>query len=126
MTHTMIGFIVLIIATFAITLILLCIEYFRHKQSVEWNTYINEAKEALEKAGFIFNHSYRLTHKETGKTSYIRIFAIKYSPDKKKVMVHAYMLTKDGEIGTWYDDCNYLLDIYKRWNIEDCGEWNPD
>ena len=41
-------------------------------------------------------------------------------------MVHAYIVTKNGEIGTWYDDYNYLLEIPERWNIEDCGEWNPD
>ena len=126
MTHEMIGFVILLVICVITCIVMIVFEYFLHKQHVKWNTYISEAKTKLENAGFKFNHSYRLVNKLTDTIEYIRIYGIKYSPDKNKVMVHAYIVTKNGEIGTWYDDYNYLLEIPERWNIEDCGEWNPD
>ena len=126
MTHEMIGLVILLVICVITCIVMIVFEYFLHKQHVKWNTYISEAKTKLENAGFKFNHSYRLVNKLTDTIEYIRIYGIKYSPDKNKVMVHAYIVTKNGEIGTWYDDYNYLLEIPERWNIEDCGEWNPD
>ena len=126
MTHEMIGLVILLVICVITCLVICVFEYFSHKQHVKWNTYISEAKTKLENAGFKFNHSYRLVSKLTDTIEYIRIYEIKYSPDKNKVMVHAYIVSKNGEIGTWYDDYNYLLEIPERWNIEDCGEWNPD
>lgn len=35
------------------------------------------------------------------------------------------MTTKDGEIGTWYDNYTYILDIPNRWELKDNGERNP-
>lgn len=125
MTHEMIGLVILLVICVIICIVMIVFEYFSHKQHVKWNTYISEAKTKLENAGFKFNHSYRLVNKLTDTIEYIRIYGIKYSPDKNKVMVNAYIVTKNGEIGTWYDDYNYLLEIPERWNIEDCGEWNP-
>lgn len=126
MTHEMFGLMFLVVV-FVITCIVMSVfGYLTHKQHVKWNTYISEAKTKLENAGFKFNHFYRLVSKLTDTIAYIRIYEIKYSPDKNKVMVHACMVSKNGEIGTWYDDCNYLLEIPERWNIEDCGEWNPE
>ena len=122
----MIGLVILLVICVITCIVMIVFEYFLHKQHVKWNTYISEAKTKLENAGFKFNHSYRLVNKLTDTIEYIRIYGIKYSPDKNKVMVHAYIVTKNGEIGTWYDDYNYLLEIPERWNIEDCGEWNPD
>lgn len=108
-----------------IAVIFLCL-YFGNKQHKEWNNYINDAKNKLENLGFTYNHSYKLIHKKNESILYLRIFELKYCPNKKKVYAHVYMTTKNGEIGTWYDDFNYLLDINKKWNIIDCGEWNPD
>ena len=122
----MIGLVILLVICVITCIVMIVFEYFLHKQHVKWNTYISEAKTKLENAGFKFNHSYRLVNKLTDTIEYIRIYGIKYSPDKNKVMVHAYIVTKNGEIGTWYDDYNYLLEIPERWNIEDCGEWSPD
>lgn len=99
--------------------------YFSNKQHKEWSNYINDAKSKLENSGLKFNHSYRLIHKEKDTILYLRIFGLKYCPDKKKVYVTCYMTTKDGEIGTWYDDYKYLLEIPTRWNLTDNGEWNP-
>ena len=126
MTHEMIGLVILLVICVITCIVMIVFEYFLHKQHVKWNTYISEAKTKLENAGFKFNHSYRLVNKLTDTIEYIRIYGIKYSPDKNKVMVHAYIVSKNGEIGTWYDDYNYLLEIPERWNIEDCGEWNPE
>lgn len=111
---------------FAIASIIMSVfGYFSYRQHIKWNTYISGARTELENAGLKYNHSYRLVSKLTGSVAYIRIYSIKYSPDNKQVMVHAYMVSKNGEIGEWYDDCKYLLEIPERWNIEDCGEWNP-
>lgn len=125
MTHEMIRLVILLVICVIVCIVMSVFEYFSHKQHVKCNTYISEAKTKLENAGFKFNHSYRLVNKLTDTIEYIRIYGIKYSPDKNKVMVNAYIVTKNGEIGTWYDDYNYLLEIPERWNIEDCGEWNP-
>lgn len=100
--------------------------FFGNKQHEKWKKYINDAKSKLENSGLKCNHSYKLIHKENESISYLRIFELKYCPDKKKVYAHAYMVSKSGEIGTWYDDFNYLIGINKRWNIIDCGEWNPN
>lgn len=100
--------------------------YLISRQNIRYTQYINDAKTKLKLAGFIYNHSYRLVHKTKNKIAYIRIFSLKYSPDNKKVMAHAYMVTKNGEIGEWYDEYMHLLEIKNKWNIEDCGEWNPN
>lgn len=100
--------------------------YFDNKQHKEWSNYINDAKSKLENSGLKYNHSYKLIHKKTESISYLRIFEFKYRPDKKKVYAHVYMVDKSGEIGIWYDDFNHLIGINERWNIIDCGEWNPN
>lgn len=105
---------------------LICIlEYFKSKQAKRWNKIISDAKKELEDSGFVFNHSYELTNKENSAIGFIRIYELKYNPNTKKVYAHVYMTTKDGEIGTWYDEYTYLLDINTRWNLKDNGEWNP-
>lgn len=126
MTHDMNGLVILAVILCTVSTVMSVFGYLSHKQHVKWNTYISDAKTKLENAGLKFNHSYRLVNKLTDAIVYIRIYGIKYSPDKNKVMVHAYMLTRSGEIGTWYDDYKYLLEIPEKWNIEDCGEWNTN
>lgn len=114
----------ILVAIVIVTLV--SIECFIHKQQNKWNVYISDAKTKLKNAGLRFNHSYRLRNKTTNTVAYIRIFEIRYSPNKNKVMIHAYLVSKNGEIGTWYDEYNYLLEIPKKWDIEDCGEWNAN
>lgn len=118
-------FLCIIIALVPCIMLCTCF-YFSNKQYKERIEYINDAKNKLEKSGLKYNHSYKLIHKKNERISYLRIFGLKYCPDKKKVYANVYMTNKNGEIGTWYDDFNYLIDIDKRWNIIDCGEWNPN
>lgn len=60
MTHEMIGLVILLVICVIVCIVMIVFEYFSHKQHVKWNTYISEAKNKLENAGFKFNHSYVL------------------------------------------------------------------
>lgn len=99
--------------------------YLGQKQHQKWDVHISEAKKQLEDVGLIYNHSYRLINKKNGIVKYIRVYDLRYNPDKKNVFAHAYCVSKNGEIGEWYDVYLYLLDVNKNYEIEDCGEWNP-
>ena len=121
------GLLVLLFSIIFAVCLILVFEHFRQKQNKTWSQYINTAKTELETIGFIYNHSYQLvSKKDDGKIRFLRIFGLKYNPNDKKVYAHCYMTDKNGEIGTWYDDYKYLLDIPDRWNLTDNGEWNPD
>lgn len=102
------------------------LEYSRNKQLKKWYKLVYDAKEQLENAGLKFNHSYQLIHKNDGNIRFLRIFELKYNHPTEKVYAHVYMTTKDGEIGTWYDDYTYVLDIPNKWELKDNGEWNPE
>ena len=117
---------VIFIPVFGVVALICILEYFRAKQAKKWNKIISGAQKELEDAGFIFNHSYELIKKDTWQIRFLRIFELKYNPNTKKVYAHCYMTDKNGEIGTWYDDYKYLLDIPNRWNLTDNGEWNPN
>ena len=41
----------------------------------------------------------------------------------KEVKAKCFFTTKNGEIGTWYDNIEFLYVIKDNYNIEDCGEW---
>ena len=82
---------------------------------------LNEAKLKLEENALIkFNHSYRLINKKDKSIRYIRVFSILLD---KEVKVKCFFTTKDGEIGTWCDNIEFLYKIKDNYNIEDCGEW---
>lgn len=115
---------VIFIPIFCIVALICILEYCKAKQAKKWNKFISDAKEQLADAGLVFNHSYELRHDD--KIRFLRIFELKYNPESKKIYAHVYMTTKSGEIGTWYDDYTYLLDIHERWNLTDTGEWDPD
>ena len=83
---------------------------------------INEAKIKLEENALIkFNHSYKLVSKKDGSVRYLRVFSISIS--NKEVKAKCFFTTKNGEIGTWYDNIEFLYVIKDNYNIEDCGEW---
>lgn len=83
---------------------------------------LNELKLNLEEnSGLKFNHSYRLINKKDKSIRYIRVFSISMS--NKEVKAKCFFTTKSGEIGTWYDNIEYLYVIKDNYNIEDCGEW---
>ena len=82
---------------------------------------INEAKIKLEENALIkFNHSYRLVNKKDKSIRYIRVFSIILD---KEVKAKCFFTTKNGEIGTWYDNIEFLYVIKDNYDIEDCGEW---
>lgn len=82
---------------------------------------LNEAKLKLEENALIkFNHSYRLINKKDKSIRYIRVFSIIFD---KEVKAKCFFTTKNGEIGTWYDNIEFLYVIKDNYNIEDCGEW---
>ena len=82
---------------------------------------INEAKIKLEENALIkFNHSYRLVNKKDKSIRYLRVFSIIFD---KEVKAKCFFTTKNGEIGTWYDNIEFLYVIKDNYNIEDCGEW---
>lgn len=99
--------------------------YLGQKQHQKWDAHISEAKKQLEDVGLIYNHSHRLIDKNDGLVKYLRVYELRYNPDKKKVFAHIYMVTRNGEIGEWYDDYTYLLKVNTQYIIEDCGEWDP-
>lgn len=82
---------------------------------------MNEAKLKLEENALIkFNHSYRLINKKDKSIRYLRVFSIILG---KEVKAKCFFTTKNGEIGTWYDNIEFLYVIKDNYNIEDCGEW---
>lgn len=82
---------------------------------------LNEAKFKLEENALIkFNHSYRLINKKDKSIHYLRVFSIILD---KEVKAKWFFTTKNGEIGTWYDNIEFLYVIKDNYNIEDCGEW---
>ena len=82
---------------------------------------LNEAKINLEENALIkFNHSYRLINKKDKSIRYLRVFSIILD---KEVKAKCFFTTKNGEIGTWYDNIEFLYVIKDNYNIEDCGEW---
>lgn len=87
------------------------------------NRMIDFAKNDLEKAGFLYNHSYKIINKLDSRIQYLRIFDLKYNTNTKSVCAWVYITTKKGEIGEWYDDVKYIIDIPNKWTLEDCGEW---
>lgn len=118
-------FCMVVIPVIVVVILIYFSEYFKSKTAKKWNKIISDVKKELEDAGFIYNHSYQLVNKEDNtKIRFLRIFELKYNPNTEKVYAHCYMTTKDNEIGTWYDDYKYLVDIPTRWNITDNGEWN--
>ena len=82
---------------------------------------MNEAKLKLEENALIkFNHSYRLINKKDKSIRYLRVFSIILD---KEVKAKCFFTTKNGEIGTWYDNIEYLYVIKDNYSLEDCGEW---
>ena len=82
---------------------------------------MNEAKLKLEENALIkFNHSYRLINEKDKSIRYIRVFSIILD---KEVKAKCFFITKNGEIGTWYDNIEFLYVIKDNYDIEDCGEW---
>lgn len=82
---------------------------------------MNKAKLKLEENALIkFNHSYRLINKKDKSIRYLRVFSIILG---KEVKAKCFFTTKNGEIGTWYDNIEFLYVIKDNYNIEDCGEW---
>ena len=82
---------------------------------------LNEAKLKLEENALIkFNHSYRLINKKDKSIRYIRVFSILLD---KEVKAKCFFTTKDGEIGTWCDNIEFLYKIKDNYILEDCGEW---
>ena len=93
--------------------------FYLHKKEIKK---LNKAKINLEENALIkFNHSYRLVNKKDKSIRYIRVFSISMS--NKEVKAKCFFTTKSGEIGTWYDNIEYLYVIKDNYNIEDCGEW---
>ena len=83
---------------------------------------LNEFKLNLEENyGIKFNHSYKLVSKKDGSVRYLRVFSISMS--NKEVKAKCFFTTKRGEIGTWYDNIEFLYNIKDNYSIEDCGEW---
>ena len=82
---------------------------------------MNEAKLKLEENALIkFNHSYRLINKKDKSIRYLRVFSIILG---KEVKAKCFFTTKNGEIGTWYDNIEFLYVIKDNYSLEDCGEW---
>ena len=82
---------------------------------------MNEVKLKLEENALIkFNHSYRLINKKDKSIRYLRVFSIILG---KKVKAKCFFTTKNGEIGTWYDNIEFLYVIKDNYSLEDCGEW---
>ena len=83
---------------------------------------LNKAKLNLEENALIkFNHSYKLINKKDKSIRYLRVFSIIFLD--KEVKAKCFFTTKNGEIGTWYDNIEFLYVIKDNYNIEDCGEW---
>ena len=83
---------------------------------------INEVKLKLEENALIkFNHSYRLINKKDKSIRYIRVFSIFLD---KEVKAKCFCTTKDGEIGIWCDNIEFLYNIKDNYKLEDCGKWN--
>ena len=81
----------------------------------------NKAKINLEENALIkFNHSYKLVNKKDKSIRYIRVFSIFLD---KEVKAKCFCTTKDGEIGIWCGNIEFLYNIKDNYNIEDCGEW---
>ena len=82
---------------------------------------LNEAKLKLEENSLIkFNHSYRLINKKDKSIRYLRVFSILLY---KEVKAKCFFTTKNAEIGTWFDNVEFLYKIKDNYILEDCGEW---
>ena len=83
---------------------------------------LNEAKINLEENALIkFNHSYKLINKKDKSIRYLRVFSIILD---KEVKAKCFCTTKDGEIGIWCDNIEFLYNIKDNYDLEDCGKWN--
>ena len=83
---------------------------------------MNEAKLKLEENALIkFNHSYRLINKKDKSIRYLRVFSIILD---KEVKAECFFTTKNGEIGIWCDNIEFLYNIKDNYDLEDCGKWN--
>lgn len=113
----LINFILLIIVIILIVSFIVISSYLCKKEIEK----LNKAKLNLEENALIkFNHSYKLINKKDKSIRYLRVFSIILD---KEVKAKCFFTTKNGEIGTWYDNIEFLYVIKDNYNIEDCGEW---
>ena len=111
--------IAIIISILFIVISQIVISFYLRKKEIEK---LNKAKINLEENALIkFNHSYKLINKKDKSIRYLRVFSIIFLD--KEVKAKCFFTTKNGEIGTWYDNIEFLYVIKDNYNIEDCGEW---
>lgn len=110
---------------FASFIILLCVMTYL---TLRWNKKetdeLNKIKLNIEQnCGIKFNHSYKLINKKDKSIRYLRVFSIYVL--NKEAKAKCYLTTKEGEIGIWDDNIGFLYDIKDKFDLEDCGAWNP-
>lgn len=114
-----INFIFLFIVIASGLFIAISFSFYSHKKEIKK---LNKAKINLEENALIkFNHSYRLVNKKDKSIRYIRVFSILLD---KEVKAKCFCTTKDGEIGIWCDNIEFLYNIKDNYKLEDCGKWN--